>query len=92
VISRFIPVAVFFSVALLVIDMGGTSMLAALHVPIEALGLIMAIDPILDMFRTMSNTTGDIVASLISLIHIFLEWSFPLIFLQLLFAMLYSLY
>ena len=31
----------------------------------EAIGLIIAIDPILDMFVTMSNTTGDVTAALI---------------------------
>ena len=39
--------------------------LAALHVPIEAIGLVIAIDPLLDMFITMSNTTGDVAAALI---------------------------
>jgi Na+/H+-dicarboxylate symporter len=39
--------------------------LAALGVPIEAIGIVMAIDPILDMFSTMSNTTGDVAATLI---------------------------
>lgn len=39
--------------------------LAALNVPIEAIGLIIAIDPLLDMFITMSNTTGDVAAALI---------------------------
>ena len=39
--------------------------LKALNVPIEAIGLIIAIDPIIDMFCTMSNTTGDMTAALI---------------------------
>lgn len=39
--------------------------LAALNVPIEAIGLVIAIDPLLDMFITMSNTTGDVAAALI---------------------------
>lgn len=39
--------------------------LESLGVPIEAIGLIMAINPFLDMFGTMSNTTGDVAASLI---------------------------
>lgn len=39
--------------------------LAALKVPIEAIGLIMAIEPFLDMFITMSNTTGDVMAALV---------------------------
>ena len=36
-----------------------------LGVPISAMGLIMAIDPVLDMFDTMSNTTGDIACATI---------------------------
>ncbi len=39
--------------------------LANLGVPIEAIGLVMAINPFLDMFGTMSNTTGDVATSLI---------------------------
>ena len=39
--------------------------LESLNVPIEAIGLIIAINPILDMFDTMSNTTGDMAAALI---------------------------
>lgn len=39
--------------------------LETLHVPVEAIGLIIAVDPILDMFVTMSNTTGDVAAALI---------------------------
>ncbi len=39
--------------------------LSALGVPIEAVGLVIAIDPILDMFITMSNTTGDVTTALI---------------------------
>ena len=39
--------------------------LANLGVPIEAIGLIMGINPFLQMANTMSNTTGDIAASLI---------------------------
>ena len=39
--------------------------LESLDVPIEAIGLVMGIYPILDMFNTMSNTTGDVAASLI---------------------------
>ena len=37
----------------------------SLNIPIEALGLIIAINPILDMFDTMSNTTGDMAAAVI---------------------------
>ena len=40
-------------------------MLTALNVPVEAIGLIIAIDPLLDMFITMSNTTGDVMAALV---------------------------
>ena len=39
--------------------------LANLGVPIESIGLIMGINPFLQMANTMSNTTGDIAASLI---------------------------
>ncbi|MCR4605630.1 MAG: dicarboxylate/amino acid:cation symporter, partial [Eubacterium sp.] len=34
-------------------------------VPIEAMGLIIAINPFLDMFATMNNTTGDMAVSTI---------------------------
>ncbi|MCR5232992.1 MAG: dicarboxylate/amino acid:cation symporter [Lachnospiraceae bacterium] len=34
-------------------------------VPVEAVGLVIAINPIIDMFDTMSNVTGDLAASLI---------------------------
>ncbi|WP_158589491.1 dicarboxylate/amino acid:cation symporter [Butyrivibrio sp. CB08] len=39
--------------------------LETLNIPMEALGLIIAINPILDMFDTMSNTTGDVAAAVI---------------------------
>ena len=39
--------------------------LTAMNVPIEAIGLVIGINPILDMCNTMSNTTGDVAASLI---------------------------
>ena len=39
--------------------------LKTLNVPVEAMGMVMAICPILDMFATMSNTTGDMAAALI---------------------------
>jgi len=39
--------------------------LASIGVPIEAMGLIIAIDPIIDMVVTMSNTTGDVMTALI---------------------------
>ena len=34
-------------------------------IPVEAMGLILAINPIVDMFETMNNTTGDMAASLL---------------------------
>lgn len=37
-----------------------------LGVPIGAMGLVMAIDPVLDMFDTMSNTTGDVACAAIT--------------------------
>ena len=39
--------------------------LTNLGVPVEAIGLIMAVNPFIDMVVTMSNTTGDVAASLI---------------------------
>jgi len=38
-------------------------LLAQLNVPIEAVGLVMGIDPILEMLRTMVNCFGDIAIS-----------------------------
>ncbi len=40
-------------------------LLEQIGVPLEAIGLIMGVDSLLDMFRTMSNTTGDMAVSLI---------------------------
>ena len=40
--------------------------LRQLGVPIGAIGLVLAIDPILDMFDTMSNTTGDVACAAIT--------------------------
>ncbi len=40
-------------------------LLNQLNVPLEGIGLVLGIDAILDMFRTMSNTTGDVSVSLI---------------------------
>ena len=40
--------------------------LEQLGVPIGAIGLVIAIDPVLDMFDTMSNTTGDIACATIT--------------------------
>jgi len=34
-------------------------------IPIEAVGLVIAINPIADMFDTMNNTTGDMAAALV---------------------------
>ena len=39
--------------------------LGVLNVPIEAIGLIIAVNPITDMIDTMSNTTGDMAVSLV---------------------------
>ena len=39
--------------------------LETLNIPIEAMGLVIAINPILDMLDTMSNTTGDMAAAII---------------------------
>ena len=40
--------------------------LEQIGVPIGAMGLVIAIDPVLDMFDTMSNTTGDIACATIT--------------------------
>ncbi len=40
-------------------------LLAQIGVPVEAVSLIMGIDPILSMFRSAINTTGDVAVSLI---------------------------
>lgn len=39
-------------------------LLVQIGVPVEAVGLLMGIDPILSMFRATSNTTGDAAVSL----------------------------
>ena len=39
--------------------------LKTLNVPVEAMGLVIPIYPVMDMFNTLSNTTGDMAASLI---------------------------
>ncbi|MCR5420060.1 MAG: dicarboxylate/amino acid:cation symporter [Lachnospiraceae bacterium] len=39
--------------------------LKTVNVPVEAIGLIIPVYPLMDMFDTMSNTTGDIAAALI---------------------------
>ena len=40
-------------------------LLSSIGVPIGAIGLVMGIDPFLDMFITVSNTTGNVAATLI---------------------------
>ncbi|WP_026666297.1 dicarboxylate/amino acid:cation symporter [Butyrivibrio sp. FC2001] len=40
-------------------------LLDMIGVPMEAIGLIIGVDSLLDMFRTVSNTTGDIAVTLI---------------------------
>ncbi len=39
--------------------------LKTVNIPIEAIGLILPVYPLFDMFDTMSNTTGDMAAALI---------------------------
>ncbi len=39
-------------------------LLGVLRVPVEAIGLVMGIDALVDMVRTVSNTTGDIAVTL----------------------------
>lgn len=39
--------------------------LEILNVPVEAIGLIIGISPLIDMFDTMNNVTGDLAAALI---------------------------
>ena len=40
-------------------------LLQQIGVPLEAIGLIIGVDALLDMFRTLSNTTGDMAVTLI---------------------------
>ncbi len=40
-------------------------LLEQLHVPVEAVGLVMGIGPLLGMFLTMSNCLGDVVVTTI---------------------------
>nr|MCR4689568.1 dicarboxylate/amino acid:cation symporter [Saccharofermentans sp.] len=40
-------------------------LITQMHVPVEAIGLIMGIDALCGMFRTMSNCLGDVAVSLI---------------------------
>ena len=37
----------------------------SIGVPVEAMGLFIAVYPFFDMFSTMSNTTGDVAAALV---------------------------
>ena len=39
-------------------------LLAQIGVPVEAIGIIMGVDALPDMLRTMSNTTGDMAVTL----------------------------
>ena len=41
-------------------------LLEHIGVPIEAIGLIMAINPFMDMFATMNNVTGDMAVTTIA--------------------------
>ena len=41
------------------------AVLSSVQLPIEGVGLILAIDRILDMFRTVTNVYGDAVGSLV---------------------------
>ena len=40
-------------------------LLAQMNVPVEAVGLVMGIDALVGMFRTVGNCAGDVVASLV---------------------------
>ena len=40
-------------------------LLAQMNVPVEAIGLVMGIDALVGMFRTVGNCLGDVVASVI---------------------------
>lgn len=42
-----------------------SGILSSLNLPIEAIGIIIAIDRVLDMIRTLGNITGDIFSALI---------------------------
>jgi Na+/H+-dicarboxylate symporter len=42
-----------------------TIILAAIGLPLEAIGVILAVDRILDMFRTAVNVFGDTVAAVV---------------------------
>lgn len=67
-------VAMIFSILVLSIGAPGipgaafvclSALLTAMGVPAEAVGLVMGIDPILSMFRAMSNTAGDAAVALV---------------------------
>ncbi|MCR4746014.1 MAG: dicarboxylate/amino acid:cation symporter [Lachnospiraceae bacterium] len=40
-------------------------LLTQLNVPVEAIGLVMGVDPLIGMFRAMSNSLGDVVVTTI---------------------------
>ncbi len=76
--SAEVPVSALFSLAVTIIllSLGAPGVpgaglvclgvaLRAINVPVEAIGLIIAIEPIMDMFITMNNTTGDVTAALV---------------------------
>ncbi len=42
-----------------------SGILGVLHLPIEAIGIILAVDRILDMMRTFGNITGDVLSAVI---------------------------
>lgn len=63
-----------FTIVLLTMGMPGipggaavilTPTFAILGVPIEGIGLFLGVDAILDMFRTVNNTTGDVAGALV---------------------------
>lgn len=73
-----VPESAFFSIAFTIVMLSlGTPgvpgaalvclsvLLNQIGVPIEAIGIIMGVDSLLDMFRTVSNTTGDMAVTTI---------------------------
>ena len=73
-----VPESAFFSIAFTIVMLSlGTPgvpgaalvclsvLLNQIGVPIEAIGIIMGVDSMFDMFRTVSNTTGDIAVTTI---------------------------
>ncbi len=66
--------ALLFTMLLLTMGMPGipggsvvllTPAFAILGIPIEGVGLFLGVDAILDMFRTVNNTTGDVAGSIV---------------------------